>query len=600
MGNDFFPNPMVMVDAAWPEIRDNADGTRTFSFTVYTENQFSDGTYINAMHYAGGIAFFTSYQWANVVPSAFDLLELEARTPWINGLIDTLPSVRLYNESQFSVTFAAEFTPNVWESSLHMAFNPIPLHMYGVEAHDDGDGVFLTAVGGGELTVEALRQTVYGGVVGYETDEEGEYVLDSEGERIPIGDGIKYRPTVFAGAYMFESVDVGNGVLTLVANPNFPGTWDGYRPRIERVIWRLTPSPVMVDAVASGAAHIMESIQDGVALETAMEILVGGGTHDFIYYYQFGQLFTQFHVDVGPTQFREVRQALSFLVDRHEMNDIVGRGFSVVAHGPWAPAWWWYQEAADRDLYDRITIYDLNIARAIELLEEGGWVYNADGTPFVQGEDTLRHKMVDVWEWGTDDDGNVVRVESDEDGNLLRSNKVYTGEQELMPLVINWMVRAVAYPFRDALEVQLPANLEYVGGQLVQERNDRWSAYLSGGYREPNRFEMHTLGIGMGNPWAPWLGVSLQAIPAQNWHQVDCPTTREMADRFRTMSVITPEGRDQFVEAFIDYMAHLTYEAFTLPFSMALVHDFIPTNLGDWDNNGVWAFPQAVQRAYWQ
>ena len=597
-GNEFFPNPMVMVNGDWPEIRDNPDGTRTFTFTVYTENQFSDGTFINASHYAANIAFLTSHQWGEVVPSVFDLMHLHHRTDWLAGNIDVLPSVRIYNESQFSVTKGAAYVPNVWQTALHMNYNPLPFHQYNIEVHDDGEGVFFTTVGRDYFCVESLRAVVYGTNVGYETDAEGEYRLDSNGDRIPYGDGLRYRPRVFAGPYMFENLDVGNGVLTLVANPYFPGTWDGYRPRIERVIWRLTPSTLAVDAVASGDAHIMEAIQDGVAIEGAMEVLVGGGTHSFIHFDQFGQLFTQFHTDTGPTQFREVRQALSYLQDRHEMNEFVGRGFSVVAHGPWSPAWWWYQEAADLDLYDRITIYDFNMARAIELLEEGGWVYNADGSPFVHGVDTLRHKLVDDWEWGRDDNGDIVRVLADEDGNLLRSNKVPTGEQVYMPLIINWMVRAVPYPFRDAVELQLFDNLEYAGGLLIQDRNDGWSPFLSGGYRQADRFEMHTLGIGMGNPWTPWMNFSLDAIPAQNWGQVDNPETRALADAFITMDYVN--RRDEFIEHFIVWMEHLTYEAYTLPFMMALVHDFFPVDLGNWYNNGIWTFPQAVQRAYWR
>ena len=607
--NEFFPNPVVSVDGAWPTITDQPNGDRTYTFTIYTDLRFSDGSPITAHHFAGGVALNISSYWDSVVPSANGFLHVAYRTPWINGDLDVIPSIRIYNDSQFSITYAAEFLPNVWEAGSNMNHAPVALHMFGVEAHDDGDGVFLTALGGGELTNEALSLTVMGGAETFVQfmDADGELMYNEDGN--PVGeyfsDGIKYRPTVFVGPYMFESVDVGNGVLTLVANPHFPGTWDGYRPRIERVIWRLTPSPVMVDAVASGAAHIMENIQDGEALENALNILVGGGTHDFVRYDQFGQLFTQFHTDTGPTQFREVRAAIAYLQDRHEMNEMVGRGFTVVAHGPWAPAWWWYQEAANRDLYERVTIYDLNIARAIELLEEGGWVYDADGNPYegnaVDNPDNIRHKWVDEWEWGTGDDGEIVRIYTDEDGNMIRSNKVYTGERVLMPLEINWMVRAIAYPFRDQLEIQLFDNLAYAGGRLIQERSDLWSGALSSGYAfAGGRFEMHTLGIGMALVWSPWVQASLEAIPSQNWGQIDSPTMRALADNIRGQDISTDTGRDAFIEAFIDYMEYLTYQVYTLPFNMALVHDFFPTSLSNWYNTGVWGFPQAVLRSYWQ
>jgi len=640
-GNEFFPNPMVLVDAQWPEIRDNADGTRTYTFTVYTDNRFSDGSPILAKHYAANLALFTSPFWAELVPSAGDFLWVDGRAEWLAGEADVLSGVRIYSDSQFSVTASTDDLPNVWASAIHMNIDPIPVHMYGAEAHDNGNGVFLTALGGGELTFEALHSVEEGGFGHYLVDADGEYVYVGEGEdaeRVPIGDGVRYRPTVFPGPYMFESIDVGNGVLTLVANPYFPGTWDGYRPRIERVIWRITPQPLLVDALQMGEAHMMVTIDDGDALTNAMEVLVGGGTHTFINYDQFGQIFTQFHTDTGPTQFRAVRQAISFMIDRHEIAERVGRGFSTVAHGPWAPAWWWYQEAANRDLYDRVTIYDLDMARAIAILEADGWVYDANGDPFT-GEG-LRHRWVDDWEWGTvmipemeevymevpvlDEDGEetgeyeyaYVEVPTGEYLEVIermvweynaegmrvrpiRSNKVPTGEQVLMPLIINWMVRDVDYMPRDMLELQLFENLEAAGGQLIQERSSLWGTYLQMGYRREDRYEMHVLGVSMGNPWTPWQLMSLEWIPMSNWGQVDCARTRELSDAFRVMDLTTEEGHNAFVEGFIEYMAHLTYEAFTIPFHMSLVHDFIPPNLGNYYSNPLWAFPEAIQRAYW-
>jgi len=639
--NEFFPNPMVSVDAQWPEIRDNADGTRTYTFTIYTDNRFSDGSPILAKHYAASLALFTSPHWAELVPAAGDYLWVEGRPEWIAGETDTLVGVRIYNDSQFSVTAATRDLPNVWASAIHMNIEPTPIHMYGAEAHDNGSGVFLTALGGGELTFEALQSVVEGGFSHYLLDADGEYVYVGEGDdavRVEIADGVRYRPTVFAGPYMFENIDVGNGVLTLVANPYFPGTWDGYRPRIERVIWRITPQPLLVDSLLMGDAHMMVTIDDGDALTNAMEVLVGGGTHTFVNYDQFGQVFAQFHTDTGPAQFRAVRQAISFMIDRHEIAERVGRGFATVAHGPWGPAWWWYQEAANRDLYDRVTIYDLDMARAIALLEEDGWVYDANGDPWT-GEG-LRHRWVDEWHWGTDripemeevymevpvldEDGEetgeyeyayvevptgeylevVERMvwEYNEEGmrvRPIRSNKVYTGEQVLMPLIINWMVRDVDYAPRDFLELQLFDNLAAAGGQLVQERSSLWGTYLQMGYRREDRYEFHVLGVGMGNPWTPWNLMSLEWIPMSNWGQVDCERTRELSDAFRVMDISTEEGLDAFVEGFIEYMAHLTYEAFTIPFHMSLIHDFIPPNLGNYYSNPLWAFPEAIQRAYW-
>jgi peptide/nickel transport system substrate-binding protein len=403
---------------------------------------------------------------------------------------------------------------------------------------------------------------------------------------------------------------VGNGTASVVANPFFRSTWDGYRPRIETVRWRLVPLPLMVDALAAGEAHVADNVGDGFVIETAMDLLVGGGTHSFVSYDGTTQLFAQFHVDTGPTQFRAVRQAISFMVDRHRVAEEVTRGFGVVVHGPWATPWWWYQEAADRDLYDRIKVYDLNIAEAIRLLEEDGWVYDANGNPYtgnaVDNPNNIRHKWVDEWVWG-DADGNpaasiaeIQRLVRNEDGDFTHSNIVYTGNRVLMPLIINWMVRDIGYQFRDSLEVQLFDNMAVAGGRLIQERSARWGNILQGGYREEQRFEFHTLGVIPAITWSPWHQARLDSIPSQNWHQADDPEYRRLANRIREQEVVTQAGRDAFVEAFIDYMEFRTHEAYTLPFSVSLTHDFFPVNLGGWFNNSYWRPEQAVQRAYWR
>jgi peptide/nickel transport system substrate-binding protein len=599
--NEFFPNPIVMVDGAWPEIRDNADGSRTYTFTIYTDNRFSDGTYVNAVHYVGGLALAISPQWRTLVPSVGDVLWLEGRNPFLDGEAPTVTGLRLYNDSQFSITAAADWMPNVWEAALHMSFGPTPLHMYGVEAHDDGNGVYVTNIGGSPLTAEQLNERVMGGeprLVPF-LNADGTEQLDADGNPVGmmVGDGLRYRPTVFAGPWMFESVDVGNGVLTLLANPYFPGTWDGYRPRIERVFWRFSPPATILDNVVA-EGHMMIDQGDGTVLENAMNLLAD--THYFVEYAQFGQRLIQFQADTGPTQFTPVRQALAFMLDRHRINEEAGRGFSTVAHGPWAPAWWWYQDAVGMGLYDRIHIYDFNMARAIELLVNDGWVLDANGNPYegnaLDDPTNIRHKLVREWHYGLDDEGAVQRMVRDANGVPTGANRVYTGEEVLMPLVINWYAAVNMTPGRQALELQLPENLALAGGQLVQHFGDDWSTVMAAGYRREERVQMFYLGVGMGNPWTPWNLMSLDWIPQSNWGQVDNPVTRELADRFRTFSL--PEDHDAFVEAFIDYMEHLTYEVYSLPTRMGRHFDFIPNNVGGWFNTSIWQFPMAITRAY--
>jgi len=566
----FFPDPIVMRDGAWPEISDDAEGNRTYTFTIYLDNQFSDGTFITAANYVAEIAFLTSPQWAALVPSAWDFPEVVGVEAWMEGEADTLVGVNLISEDQFSLTIAAEHLPYVWESVMFMGVGPLPIHAMGIEAHDDGNGVFLTGPGGTELTFEAVNLAVNGGnmVDVYQVDEDGEYVLDEDGNQIvafTVGDGMRFNPTVSSGPYMFESVEVG-GRLSIVANPYFRSTWDGYRPRIERVVWEYVPIATAIDALAGGQIDAIAAITDGGVITEAFSSLidVASPTHDFNAYPQHGQWMIQFQVDHGATQFREVRAAMSYMIDRFEFAEVFGRGFATPTYMPGSFAEWFTVAAVDRGLMDQLIIYDLNMDEAIRLLDEGGWVYDANGNPFEMpgGNGNYRHKMVDG---------------------------------ELMELHIAWVSAAADRPFRDAIELQLPDRMEYAGMRLTQDRDAGWGGFLSRADQEYNMFDV---GITFGIPFRRWWNLDPATGPAQNWGNVDWPETLAIANRMRVGNVFTEEGQHEFVSGFMELMINQNYMLDTIPLVSLTAHDFIPLWLGNWNAGGMWSDGMAVVRAY--
>jgi peptide/nickel transport system substrate-binding protein len=568
--NEWFPNPIVMVDGAFPVSTYNADGSRTLHFTIYPYNQFSDGTFITAADYVGRYVMMTSSFWLTVAPTVSEATEVVGRNAWRDGA-DTFTGFRLYSPTEFSVTICPTHMPHVWEVAQFMSWHPFPMHAVGMEVHDDGNGAFLTGPNRTPMTNEAFALAINGGTPEYQRDEAGEIIIGANGQPTLIGgDGFRFRPTVFPGPYTLTSVDVGGGTVILTANPYFSGSWDGHRPRIETIIMRFTPSPLLVDALASGEVHIATNQDSGEFLLDAFAHLVDipNPTHTFVNYYEMGQRIIQFHSDYGPTQFREVRQAIGFLIDRYAFSEMFSRGFGVVPHGPYAAAWWWYQYAMDAGMRDRLIIYDLNIAHAISLLEASGWNYAADGSPFVgpgDGANNIRHKWVDG---------------------------------ELMPLEIRWNTATAPRPQRDYLELQLFDNLAAAGMRLIQNRYANWPSFMMRTPLDLDRYNMWDVGQGMARQWAPWWLFAPEQIPSSNWGQVDNPEVLALAQRLRANEVITDAGRAAFIEDFIDFMVLLNYELYSIPLSMALAHDFVPVWLGGWFNTGVWSFEYAILRAY--
>ena len=562
MNDEWFPNPTVMVGGQWPTVTDNADGSRTYTFDIYTTNRFSDGRYITAWDYGGSIAFHRSPQWAavpgpGVGANSREVVGIDA---WGDGEADTVAGVRVYSDSRFSVTVGADYIPFTWEIQMLMNWGPWPLHALGIEAHDDGDGVFLTATGGGPLTDEAVLVAVNGG--NYEEATE---------DTAAIGDGFRFNPTVVVGPYSFHSVDVGAAILQAQRNPYFGYTWDGYTPRIEHIIWREVQDPVLVDSLAAGEVHLTIGQGQGAIINNALELLVQNNqTHTFLPYnrHGFGQIL--FHVDQGPTQFVEVRQAIKWLIDRDVFGEMFTEGHGNRAEGAYSTAWWWHHEAVARGMHDQMINYTFNMAESTRLLEEGGWVYTADGSEFVgpgDGVDHIRHKMIDG---------------------------------ELVPLNIDWATFSGANRITDIINILMPEPLAEAGFRLNEVRMAAPLGYMNNFEAQGtgDRYQMFNLGQGFAQIWLPWNTYNAAMGSMQNWTQVDDPYLVELAERMRFLDLTTDAGRDAMVEAYIDFMVYLNYLVLQIPLYIDIFYDFVPTWIGNWDNNSIWGAPAALTRAY--
>ena len=575
MDGIWFPNPIV---TRYIDITDNADGSRTYTFTIYTNNRFSDGTYITARHYAAYLAFYNhKYFWEFHFFSTIQ--EVLGRDAWGWGVADTFAGVRLYSEEQFSVTIGAEWLPNVWEVFSFMNHRPLPYHAIipGATLMDNGDGVFFEGI---------TREMVLRGVEGADALTRVENRrLQEQRVLFPNREGFLINPAVVPGPYRFVSFDEWDAIITLEVNPYFPGTWDGYRPRIETIIFRHMPVPLLVDALDLGEIDMIVGqnnlgIAQGVVCE-AFDRLIDGGTHNYIGYPRHGYGLIRFHTDHGPTQFTEVRQAIKWLLDRDEFAYILTNGRSITVHGPYSYAMWWYQEALERGLYDRIIQYYRNPQRAVEILEAGGWVLNHRGQSFRPGIDAVRYKDISGYNLRWDGWGSDPSIT----GNLMR-------------LEIQW---ATFFDNRttDVINLLLPHEMEAIGMQLTPTLFDNALVMLMRSWDWQPEFHMFNQGLAF-NPnfvtfWGsvdPDLAGSANLNFSHEWELF------ELANDLRAMEILTEEGRDEFVYAWMDFVEYMNYLALDIPLHADIWYDFFPTRLQNWSNNAIWGLPPAIIRAY--
>jgi len=576
MDREMFPNPMV--NSAPIQSVDNPDGSRTHTFTIYTDNRWSDGRNITAHDYVGWILLTANPYMLDLQVSPAGSFWMQGRQAYARGEAPTITGVRIYSETQFSVTVYAEFLPYTWEAFIHMSHMPMPLHAMipgfdtQTQVRDSENGAYLYGI-----TPELLSAGIDGTLT---EDEEGNLVG---------GDGFRFNPTVTSGPYRFVSYDPSTFMIILEANPYFSGTWDGFVPRIQTLIFSRHTAAVVVDALAAGEADMVTGQGGGETINNMFEFLVGAGTHEAVPYTRNGFGFLRFHVDHGPTQFREVRQAFKWLVDRDEFAEMFTLGHGVVNHGPYGTAQWFAVDAVARGMYDQLIMYTYNPTRAIEILEAGGWTLNAQGEPFVLGVDSVRYRDI------------AGHQQHPHDLPFADDPMVFNiGGRQLMRLEIHWATwNAEDNRITEIFEVLVPAELEAVGFNLVTHRLSNPLAHLTRS-EDPNpTFHLFNQGVTFDpRVWRPWTLVNPDYRGSNNLTWTSDPAPFEVAERMSRIEIQTPAGRNAFVDAFIELMIILNYEVHEIPLYVDIWYDFIPTWLGNWHNNSVWGMDHAVIRAY--
>lgn len=347
-----------------PQETDNADGTRTYTYTIKDDLKWSNGEPITAEQYVftalflGSSVVSTDLQAGNAI---FDVQYIDGIDEYMAGEADTLRGIHLLGDNQFSLTVRADKLPFFYGRALATLY---PMYMPGwvpedvaIEETDNG------AKFNDKFTADHIKDTV-------------------EAER--------WNPTASSGAYMFESYDKSAYSYTLKANPNYVGNYEGRKAQIETVIIKYTPQDTMMDEIKTGSVDYLLQAVDGKEINAGLD-MVEAGTHDYISYSRngYGQLI--FKCNVGPTQFPEVRQAIAYLLDRNEFAKTFTGGHGGVVSGMYGNSQWMAEDAADE--VAELNAYNYSKEEAVKVLEEGGWTLDKDGKPY--SGTGLRYKEVD-------------------------------------------------------------------------------------------------------------------------------------------------------------------------------------------------------------
>ncbi len=520
------------------EIVDEDNGDKTYIFEIYDYLKWNNGEIITAKDYLFSVMLGSSPEFGEMDSasntSGNKMVGYEA---FHNGDTKTFSGLRLLGEYEFSVTVPAEEFPYFYENVL-FAVGPSPMAVLapGADITDEGDGATLSD----NFTADLIREPILNAETGY-----------------------RYNPQVTCGPYQFVSFDATSKQGILEINPEFLGrAEDGAVATIERLVLKSVVAATQMDELDAATVHLLPGISGGDDINLGIDIAEAGKAS---YTSQprsgYGKL--EFACEFGPTQFTEVRQAIAYSLDRVEFANIWTGGFGTLPHAYYGRSQWEYEMNRDR-LETELNPYIVSVDAAEAVLNEGGWIFNADGSDYVDGSAGLRHKEVDG---------------------------------ELMPLVIEW-ASTTDNPVSELLSSMLPANAAAAGMQINQTAMD-FGLLLDHLYRTGEGmavYHMFNLATGFADTNPVWYYSSIDPdyLGLYNTERID---DQELRDIAADMKATTPGDEEAWADKWFDYQKRYNELVVNLPLYSDEYHEFFTPALVGYQPIGLWSWDHAILRA---
>ena len=452
---------------------ENEDGTYTVAIELNEGLTFSDGSPITAANYVAGILAFSTQVSVGAGHSGksgqyfVGYNDFYAYTGEEGTGSKVFTGVRMLDDYSFSLTVSSDFYPYYFAYT-YSAVSPDYLGLVlgeGVEVKDDGEGCYLS---------DSF----------YEKNGD-EYVKAAEiaANRYDV---TKYP---FSGPYVISNWDAATKECTMTINPEFKGNFEGQTPSIETIVYVKIIEETQLDQLKTGGVDVLSGITGGDSTKAALEI-VDGENFAEVHYQRAGYGKIQFECDFGPTMFPEVRQAIIYLLNRTEFCQAFTGGYGVVVDGPYSPDFdMWRAVQDDIELVD----YTFSPDNAKKVLEEGGWIYNSKGEPFVEGAggvDSVRYKKL------TEEEANALDIYGNDAGNKTFKSVANTDNityetveingEYYMPLAINWF-GSTPNPVTDLLSTTLANSSDLASvGMVIRATTGDFTTLLGNIYRDPS------------------------------------------------------------------------------------------------------------------
>lgn len=501
---EYKDNPLVLENL---DVTEDDAGNKTYTFTIKEGLVWNDETPITAKDYVFSFLFRATPQHSANAPQDSTGYELVGYEDYVtNG--GNFEGVKLIDDKTFSLTINAEWLPFFYERAL-VAASPEPMHDWfpAGEFNAEGNGFTNSAE-----EIAAAAQNVQ--------------------------DKIQYEPKVTSGAYNLVSFQ--DGVTTLKLNEHNAGNFEGVKAEIGTIVLRQVNSDQQVDALKRGEVDVVMGEIDGDIIN---EVRADENLKWHMYPRNgYGMLVLK--TNKGATQYKEVRQAIAFLLNRDEFVQQISGGYAQIVNGPHGISQWFYVDRKD-EIDEVITHYTLNEDEANARLDASPYKFKADGTTPWDGEG-----------WRYDAEGNQLRV-------------LHMGSEN----------NAVT----ELLRTQLPANAEKVGMEYIVD-DGPFSALLEVLYgTRDSEHSVLNLATGFTAVYDRYYAEHSDFAdnPGYNNSQIADP---ELDKWIMTMRSLEGTQRDEFADAFVEYVRVWNDLLPQIPLYSNEYHDFTTARVAGFED----------------
>lgn len=550
-------NPVALKEE--PKSVKNDDGSETTTFKLAEDLVFSDGSKITADDYVMGALFESYPNYATVTGSSnIGADTLKGYNDFKEGKTDRFAGVKKIDDYTFETTVDKSFLP-YYDADALKATGPLPSAYIcpnlTVDSNDEGSKIVVkegyevtdedkdnyikamdTQIENEKQNIEDEKEYAKEEEVSVDQDAISEYEeniknLEDKKAKAESGDfdptqllleqawlfydnDYRFNPAVTEGPYKFVSYK--NNMAKMTINDKYKGDFEGKKPTIPNVIIQVVNPKIGVELLSNGDIDIWEDEADGGRIDQMKKAADEGKIGGFETYDRDGYGSLKFICDRGPTQYKEVRQAIAFLMDRNDFVQNFAGGYAVVTNGMYGSSQWMYKERG-ADVEAKLTNYTLNIDEANKRLDASPYKFEKDGkTPFDPAKAQEAYQK---------DSANFDYWRYDKDGKQLQVNQFGSTDSEITTLLNN----------------QLPDNAKQAGMEYNVQAGDFGTLMTKLKYPEENPdYTAFNMGLGFGTPFDPWYQYSSEGN--DNDSRVNDPECDRITQELRTTDPDDKEG----------------------------------------------------------